>query len=76
MFCRQPIALRPKLASLVLSRGGARVVASQSGVVILQCRTCGKEAPYPVREIVPFDSAPEPRSAFGVPRYRRAIEGG
>ena len=51
-------------------------MASQSGVVILQCRTCGKEAPYPVREIVPFDSAPEPRSAFGVPRYRRAIEGG
>ena len=74
LFCGCPISLRPRLESLLQSRRKEARVASQSGVIVLQCETCCKDAPYPIKEVVPLDG-PEPLSASGGPRYRRAVGG-
>ena len=53
IFCGQVIPLHPKLASLALSRFGSQ---TKAGVLTLHCKTCCKDAPYSIREIVPLDS--------------------
>lgn len=73
LFCGQPIPLRSRVLSFVLSRReeAQAAAATESGVLVLQCRTCCKEALYPVREIVPLDG-PEPMKVFEPRAKRRA----
>jgi len=61
LFCGQAIPLHPRLASLALSQ---RETRAGGGVMILHCRTCCKDAPYSIRELIPLDFAPEPNVTF------------
>jgi len=56
IFCGEAIPLHPRLASLALSRNRSH---TKAGVLTLHCRTCCKDAPYSIREIVPLDSRNE-----------------
>ena len=75
LFCGCAIPLVPRLEHLVRSqRVEARAEVAERGLIVLQCKTCCKDAPYPAREIVLLDR-PEPSRAFE-PRKRRAANYG
>lgn len=61
--CRQPIPL-PGIVVGMASRSQDQESGSQGDpgrVFTLRCRTCDKEKPYGVTDIVEFEGAPKPR---------------
>ena len=61
--CRQPIPL-PAIVVSMASRSQHQESGPQDDtgrVFTLRCRTCDKEKPYRVTDIVEFEGAPKPR---------------
>jgi len=56
--CRQPIPLPAIVVSMTHESGSQD---SSGCVFTLRCRTCDKEKPYRVTDIVEFEGAPKPR---------------
>jgi len=77
--CRQPIPL----PAIVVSMASRRQRDSESGfqdnsgcVFTLRCRTCDKETPYRVTDIVDFEGAPKPRLVRARRKPGHSGEGG
>jgi hypothetical protein len=63
LFCRQPIPLSAKMASLEAVEQDTQPDAAEerlSRVITVRCRACQKEAPYRVSEFADFEGTPRP----------------